>query len=170
MICNVNPTEKSIFDFVKLWLILQLPDRSSSESDRKKIKLLGDPLDDIKHYLGLEEIRSNSSKSRHEEKRRRESEHSHTRRTNKESKKKTHKHVSKKRLHRKDSSTNSGRDTSTEVSKLLSLSFHSDKTLQNLKSSVVSRRQKKSVFQEPPLPHHQGYYGHGDDSQNVGFF
>jgi hypothetical protein len=112
---------KTICNFVKPWLILQLPDRGSSESDRKKIKLLGDPLDDIKHYLGLEDVRSSNRKSRHEEKRKcRESEHSHTRRANKKSRKKTYKHKSKKRLQRKDSSTNSDSDTSTEVSKLLS--------------------------------------------------
>jgi hypothetical protein len=113
-----HPTEKDHSQLCETLLILQPPDRGSSESDRKKIKLLGDPLDDMKRYLGLEDIRGNSTKSRHEEKRKhRESEHNHTGKANNKSEKKRHK--SKKRVQTKDSSTNSESDMSPEVSKLL---------------------------------------------------
>jgi hypothetical protein len=110
---------KSAHNLVKQWLTLQLPDRGSSGSDSKKKKLLGDPLNDIKRYLDLEEIRCNSRKGRHEgiedKIKYTQSEENEVRRACKKSKKKTNKCKSKKRTKR---SSSSGSDTSTEVSKL----------------------------------------------------
>jgi hypothetical protein len=112
-------------NIVKSCLILQLPDRGSAGSDSRKKKLLGDPLIDIKHYLHLEEIRSQSRKGRHEEKEEkskfRENEHKEVRRANRKSKKKTYKHKHRKREQRRDSS--SGSDSSSEVSKLTLLHY-----------------------------------------------
>ncbi|GFG36704.1 hypothetical protein Cfor_09422 [Coptotermes formosanus] len=96
----------------------KLPDRSSSGSDSKEKKLPGDPLNDIRRYLDLGEMRRDSRKERHEEKgenkKCRESEHNEVRRANKKSKHKTYKDEKKKRARRNDSSTSSGSDTSAE--------------------------------------------------------
>jgi hypothetical protein len=101
---------------------LQLPDRGSSGSDSKKKTLLGDPLNDIRRYLNLEEIQCNSRKGAHEnreEKRKyTESEKNAVTRAHTKSEKKTKKHKSRKRTKRSSSSSSSGSATSAEVSKL----------------------------------------------------
>jgi hypothetical protein len=100
---------------------LQIPDRGTSGSDSKKKKLLGDPLNDIRHYLDLEEVRCNSRKGRHEngedKRKHAESERNDIRRVHKKSKNKMNKEKSRKRR-KSSSSSSSGCDTSSEVSKL----------------------------------------------------
>jgi hypothetical protein len=101
---------------------LQLPDRGSSGNDNKKKTHLGDPLNDIRHYLDLEKIQCNSRKDKHEsrEDKRKytECEKNAVRREHKKSKEETKKHKSRKRRKRSSSSSSSGGATSAEVSKL----------------------------------------------------
>ncbi|KDR06888.1 leukocyte receptor cluster member 1 homolog [Zootermopsis nevadensis] len=132
----------------------KLPDRSSPESDRKKIKLLGDPLDDIKHYLGLPEVKTNSRKNRDEEKRK--CTESSTRRANK-SKEKAYKHKSKKRLQRKDPSTNSGNASSSENADETESSSTKDPiNLEHLRAQRLKREQEERKRSEALLARLRG--------------
>jgi hypothetical protein len=102
--------------------VLQVPDRGPSGSGSKEKNLLGDPLQDIKHYLDLEKVGCNTGKGRHEnrdDKRKyAESEKNEMRRVHKKSKNKMGKEKGRRRTKR-----SSGCDSSSEVSKLFLSSF-----------------------------------------------
>lgn len=121
----------------------KLPDRSSSGSDSKEKKLPGDPLSDIRRYLGLGEIRINGRKGRHEEKEEnkkcRESEHNEVRRANKKSKHKTCKDKREKRARRRDPSTSSGSDTSAEHAD----SQSSETNLEKMRAQRLKREEEE---------------------------